>query len=218
MRSYIRSTMLAATALAALSMPDESGAGDDGEGEAAAATNSKRKSVSKRSYLGTDGSEADRIEEATGARYTLLGGADGNIDFDMQFGEAGKLETMCAIFGFHTKVGNVANTVLNDKNDPGSPDEAAEAIREFLTGAQAGTWAERTGGVAVKIDKDALAGAVVEAFEAKGKTVEYSKVRELLENPVKVRQYRQVPEIAEAYNRKVGKAPKTLDDIGSDFV
>lgn len=182
-------------------------------------TNEKpsRKQVSKRSYLLQDGSEAERIEEATGARYTLLGGADGNIDFDQQFGEAGKLETMCAIFGFHTKVGNVANTVLNDKQDPGTPDDAADAIREFLSSASGGTWAERTGGVAVRIDKDALAGAVVDAFAAAGKTVDYAKVREMLENPTKVRQYRQIPEVAAEYNKRVGKAPKTLADIEDDL-
>jgi hypothetical protein len=194
------------------SMPDEA----EGNGGAAAA--SKRKAVSKREYLLADGSVAERIEDASGARYTLLGGADGNIDFDELFANE-KFKTMCAIFGFHTKAGNVANTVLNDKSDPGTPDDAADAIREFIAGGYDGTWAERTGGVGVKIDKDQLAGAIVDAYQkaTPPKVVDYSKARELLEEPANVRKFRQVPEIAAEYNKRVGKAPKTLDEMAADL-
>ena len=157
-----------------LAAEDESGA--------ESAVGGKRKTVSKRSYLNEDGSEADKIEEATGARYQLLG--EGGESFDMQFGNAGSFETMCGIFGFHTKVGNVANTVLNDKDEPGGPAEAAEAIRAFIesaTDSKSPVWAERAGGVGIQIDKDALAGAVVDVAAASGKTVAYDKVRQKIE-------------------------------------
>lgn len=204
------------TSRIARSMPDETGVDTNG-GEEAATT--KRKAVSKRAYLLPSGEVAERMEEASGARYTLLGGAAGNVDFDQQLGEAGKLTTMFAIFGFHTKVGNVANTVLNDKSDPGSPDDAADTIREFIADAGNGTWAERTGGVGVKIDKDQLAGAIVDAYAAAQppKVVDYAKARELLEEPANVRKFRQVPEIAAEYNKRVGRAPKTLDEMAAEL-
>lgn len=188
-------------------VPDESGSAES------PATESKRKQVSKRSYLKADGSEAERIEEANGARYTLLDTA-GNHDFDQQFGEAGKLATMCAIFGFHTKVGNVANTVLNDKDEPGTPTDAAAAIKEFVTAADGGTWAERSTVVGARIDKDALAQAIVEVAQAAGKVAPYDKIRQRLEEEAAyVRAARQVPAVATAYAAKVGKASKTVDDL-----
>jgi hypothetical protein len=190
----------------ALQAPDESGAAES-------VTESKRKQVSKRSYLKADGSEAERIEEASGARYTLLDTA-GNHDFDQQMGDAGSLVTMCAIFGFHTKVGNVANTVLNDKEEPGSPTDAAAAIKEFLGSAASGTWAERSTVVGARIDKDALAGAIVEVAGAAGKTADYAKIRQRLEEDATyVRAARQVPAVASAYALRVGKATKTVDDL-----
>ncbi len=186
-------------------MPDESGT--DGE------TKSSRKQVSKRSFITQSGSEAERIEEATGARYTLLNPA-GNLDYDMQFGDAGKASTMFAVFGFHTKIGNVANTVLNDKDEPGTPADAGESIKEFMALAQAGKWAERAAGVAgSRIDKDALAAAVCEVAAAKGQTKDISIVREKLEDdPVLVRKLRANPEIRAAYDKRVGKAPATTED------
>lgn len=176
---------------------------------------SKRKQVSKRDFLLADGTVAERIEEATGARYTLLA-PSGNKDFDQQFGEAGKLATMCAIFGFHTKVGNVANTVLNDKDEPGSPDDAAKEIEAFIAAANTGTWAERAaGGVGARIDKDALAAAIVTVAEAGGKTgVDYQKIRDRLESDAQyVRAARQVPAVANEYATRVGKATKSIDDL-----
>ena len=130
--------------------------------DGADAPKSSRKQVSKRNFLQADGTEAEKMEDAKGGRYTLLDPA-GNHDVDYQFGANPESDRMFAIFGFHTKIGNVANTVLNDKDEPGSPAEAAQAIRDFLSQVQAGTWAERAaGGVGARIDKDALAGAIVE--------------------------------------------------------
>jgi len=177
-------------------------------------SDTKRRQVSKRAYLDKAGEECDKIEQASGARYTLLG--DGGKSFDMQFGEPGKFAVMCAIFGFHTKVGNVANTVLNDKDNPGTPAEAADAIEEFISTAQSGTWAERTGGVGIVIDKDALAGAVIEVAKAAGKATDsdYARIRQRMEeDKAYVKTVRQVPEVATEYAKRVGKATKTLADI-----
>ncbi len=189
--------------------------------DAAAPESSKRKQVSKRDFL-LNGSVVDKIEEADAARYTVLGVQDGNVD-SIVLGEPGKLATMCAIFGFHTKVGNVANTVLNDKDEPGTAGDALAAIKEFIAQAEGGVWAERTtGGVGARVDKDALAGAVISVAVASGKftagspeeSAAYTKVRDKLESePAYVRACRQVPDVAREYATRVGKANKTVDDL-----
>lgn len=173
---------------------------------------SKRKAVSKRDFIDEDGNVVDKMEQATGARYTLLG--EGGRAFDYQFGEAGALETMFGIFGFHTKVGNVANTVLNDKDDPGTPADAAAAIEDFIESVKSGTWAERTGGVGIVIDKDALAAAIVEVGVAKGKAPDYATIRQRLEEDKGYQKMaRQVPEVAMAYTKRVGRNVKSVDDL-----
>jgi hypothetical protein len=202
-----------------MQLPTATRQAPDAESAAADGENSKRKQVSKRLFLNTQGTEVDKMEEATGARYVLLG-ASGNKSFDQQFGNAGELATMCAIFGYHTKLGNVANSVLNDKDEPGTPDDAAEAITAFL-GASPFVWAERTGGgVGVRVDKDALAGAIVEVALATGKLDaaarddKYAAIRQRLEeDPQYVRAARSVPQVAQAYATRVGKATKTVDDL-----
>lgn len=209
---------------------------EQGADSAESDTGTKRKQVSKRSFLLQDGSEADRIEEATGARYTLLGDnvtkdaplGSNPQHYDVQFGKAGEFATMCAIFGFHTKAGNVANTVLNNKDEPGTVAEAGDAIAEFIKTAQAGTWAERSEGPGARIDKDALAGAVVEVAAAAGKTADYATVRQWLEEgrpadeaagraamtaAAYTRALRQVPDVARAYATRVGKATKSVADL-----
>jgi hypothetical protein len=170
--------------------------------------------VSNREFLKADGSIADRMEESDGARYTLLDPA-GNHDLDYIFGKNPNADKWFANFGFHTKVGNVANTVLNDKDEPGTPSEAANAIREFLAGIASGIWAaERTGGVAQRIDKDALAGSIVAVAEAAGKVADYQKIRDKLESdPQYVRAARQVPAVATEYATRVGKPAKSVDDL-----
>lgn len=183
---------------------------------------SKRKQVSKRLYIDAAGAEVDHIEEATGARYVLLN-PNGNVNFDEQLGDAGKLATMCAIMGFVTKVGNVANTVLNDKDEPGTFDDASAAIQAFIDSAKASppVWAERSTGVpGAKVDRDALAGAICEVGQAAGKIAAadvdamYAKVREKLESdPAYLRGVRQIPDVARAYATRVGKPGKTIEDF-----
>lgn len=213
--------LMATSALATMQAPEPQSAAADGTVEADA-TESKRKQVSKRLYIAADGSEVDHIEEASGARYVLLNPA-GNVTFDEQLGTAGQLATMCAIMGFVTKVGNVANTVLNDKDEPGDFDDASAAIKAFIDSAKATppVWAERSTGVpGAKVDRDALAGAIVEVATAAGKCdaagadALYAKVRAKLEDdPAYLRGVRQVPDVARAYATRVGKAAKSIDDF-----
>ena len=127
-----------------------------------------RNKVSDRTFIDAQGNEVDRMEEATGARYTLVGLGK---SFDVQLGEAGQLPTMFAIFGFWTKIGNVANTTLNDKDDPGTPEDAAADIQEFLDGVAAGTWREAgTGaGRGPKYDNAVIAHVLHEQLAAVGK-------------------------------------------------
>ena len=187
----------------------------------------KRKSVSKRNFIDSQDKEVDAIELATGMQYLLLDPA-GDHTFNVQLGEAGKLTTMAAIFGLQTKIGNVANTVLNDE-EPGTPTDAAKAIKEWLAQVNGGTWAERTtGGVGARIDKDALASAIVAVGIANGKVeaaneaATYTIVRDRLESGWKernltadqyTRQTRQVPEVAREYATRVGKAAKSVGDL-----
>lgn len=202
-----------------LQAPDaQTGAADGTEAEAS--TDSKRKQVSKRDYLDSAGAVVEKIEEATGARYTLLV-PSGNVDFDEQFGKAGDFATMCAILGFHTKVGNVANTVLNDKDEPGSFEDCVGEIKDFIAKAKTGTWAERSGGgAAQKVDREALAGAIVAVAIAGNLVTEadrdatYAKVRQRLEDePAYLRSARQVPDVAREYATRVGKAAKSIGDL-----
>lgn len=148
---------------------------------------SSRKRVSKRDFIDENGAVVDKMEEATGARYTLVGTTGG--EFDLQVGNLSFPERAFAIFGFHTKIGNVANTVLNDKDDPGEPSDAAEAIKDFLGLVDSGMWTEPAkGGVAgARVDRDALAMAIVEVFTpinaARGKPApDLVAVREKLED------------------------------------
>ena len=193
------------------------------------ASDKKRKQVSKREFLlilnGTT-AVVDKIEEANAARYTLLV-PSGNVDKDSPvLGSPGAFETMCAIFGFHTKVGNVANTVLNDKDEPGTPVDAGDEIDDFISKAKPsdgtpGVWSERTtGGVGARIDKDALAAAIVAVALAGGAITAaqegdtYAKVRDRLEKePAYVRGARGVPDVAREYATRVGKVTKTVADL-----
>ena len=181
----------------------------------------ERKTVSERGYVNAESAVVDSIEDASGGTYKLLG--DGGTTFTYVHGKNPQMDAKFAIFGFHTKVGNVANTVLNDKDNPGTPADAAATITDWMAALEAdGTWtSEREGGVGVRIDKDALAAAYVEYASGLGKTtmndgrpLDIANVREQLESkPVLIRQMRGVPEVARLYADKVGKPIKSADEI-----
>lgn len=135
-----------------------------------------RQKVSERAFIDAAGAEVDRMEQATGARYTLV---QAGKSFDLQLGAAGAPATMFGVFGFWTKVGNVANTVLNDKDEPGTPQDAASEIEDFLAGVEAGTWREAGEGAigrGPKYDNDVLAHVLVAALgsAAKGDVAYYA--------------------------------------------
>jgi hypothetical protein len=135
---------------------------------------------STRYFIDAQGNEVDRMEQATGAGYTLVDGERTVRSWEAQYApviaacEAANVDwhdcVFHAIFGRHTKCGNVANTVLNDKDSPGTPDEAAEAVTEHLDNCALGIWREAAEGVARGPKYDpALAGrAIYEAAKAEG--------------------------------------------------
>lgn len=134
-----------------------------------------RQKVSERTFIDASGNEVDRMEQATGARYTL---AQIGKSFDIQLGAPATPATMFGIFGFWTKVGNVANTVLNDKDEPGTPQDAAEEIADWLAGVETGTWREAGepgAGRGPKYDTGILADVLVVALgsAAKGDAAYY---------------------------------------------
>lgn len=87
--------------------------------------------------------------------------------FDWICGEAGKTETMLAIFGGVTLCGNIVSSATNGaKGDPNA-DVIAEITARFKE-IDGGTWADRASGVGgVRYDKDKLAAAIA---TAKGET------------------------------------------------
>jgi len=147
-----------------------------------------RQRVSERTFIDATGNEVDRMEQATGARYTLVKqtGKDAKGEpiygaehvFDQQIGSAGALPTMFGIFGFWTKVGNVANSVLNDKDSPGTIDDAAMDIEDFIKQAETGVWREAGEGAArgPKYDNGLLGEVVVMVVgaAAKGDAAHYT--------------------------------------------
>lgn len=124
---------------------------------------------SDRYYIDSAGDEAERMELATGAGYSLVSADGSEVQaFERQFGKPADSTTMHACLGWWTKLGNVANTVLNDKSDPGTIDDAALAITEHVELTEKGIWREIDTTVArgPKYDKDTLAGALLAVLTA----------------------------------------------------
>lgn len=128
-----------------------------------------REKVSERDFILSDGAVVKRMDEAAGARYTLV---DCGKSFDYYPGKNPEMDKKFAIFGFHTKVGNVANTVLNDKNDPGTSEDAAAEIDSWLQAVEGGTWREagEGGPRGPKYDNAILAVAVLAYLKEVGDT------------------------------------------------
>jgi hypothetical protein len=143
-------------------------------------TMASRQKRSARYFIDTNGDEVDRMEQATGAGYALVtdNGAE-HMHWEQQMGAAGDIRTMHAVIGWWTKLGNVVNTVVNDKDSPGTLDDAAVAVTEHVENCLKGIWREVTEGVArgPKYDKDILAGALLAVLtrenKAKGDLANY---------------------------------------------
>jgi hypothetical protein len=139
----------------------------------------KRETVAVRDWIDADGKPLNSGDEAkaVGFRYIHLptakrlnasfnpetdGAPDGSY-FDFVCGDAGHASTMLAIFGGLTLAGNVVNSATNGpKGDPNA--DVIGIIKGRFAEIEAGTWAERSGGVGgVRYDKEKLAAAIAQA-------------------------------------------------------
>lgn len=187
----------------------------NGAGDVAATADGKadvkavKERVATHELLDASGAVVDDEELASGIRYTL--NATGkSFDFQVPGAQPGSVTTMLAIFGAKTLATNEASQV-RQKDDTG---DQLGAIQERFELLATGKWVDRTGGVGAKVDLDALAQAIANAFIAKGKTVEVSVVRTKLDaDKVWAKQTRQVPEIAAEYASIVGRTVKSVDDV-----
>ena len=128
---------------------------------------------SERYLIDINGDEVERMELATGAGYSAVNKDGSEVQsWEEQSGlPAGALVTMHFCLGWWTKLGNVLNTVINDKADPGTLDDAALAIVEHIENCRKGIWREVTEGTprGPKYDKDILAGALLAILTKSGK-------------------------------------------------
>jgi hypothetical protein len=179
----------------------------------ASAEETTRTKIADRDWIGADGKETDE-EKATGVRYTLRHAGFFGDNVGQAFDYALVGNKMLEAFGALTLMGNLVNTwkTLDPTERSANP---LDMIRERFELLASGQWIDRTAAaVGARIDKDALASAIVQVATESGRQVDYQQVRQMLEEkPDFVRQTRQVPQIAAAYATIVGRAPKTLDDV-----
>lgn len=175
--------------------------------ETQTASQSSRVARAIREFIDSDGNKVEDKMDAKGARYTLR--SNGKA-ITLMFDES-PATFACAAMGFLTKIGNVVNTVVNGP-ESGSDEDAYEAAQEWLEQLKSGIWREKVEGVGVaRIDKDALARAIVEV-----KPQDYDKVRERLESdPAFVRKVRQHTKVRELYESYVGKPAVSDDDLAA---
>lgn len=175
--------------------------------EQAQAAKSDRTARAIREFIDADGNKVEDKMDAKGARYTLRSNGK---SITLMFG-ANPATFALAAMGFVTKIGNVVNTVVNGP-DAGSDDDAYEAASDWLAQLESGVWREKVEGVGTaRIDKDALARAVVDV-----KPQDYDKVREKLESdPAFVRKVRQHTKVRELYESYVGKPAVSDDDLAA---
>lgn len=132
------------------------------------AATSSRKSVSKRQYKDAKGEKSIGPDANGSVEYVLLGD-DGKTPLkSWTLDSKGPGLLQFAQFGFVTKVGNVANSVLNG-DDPGGRQDAADEVDAFLDALANGTWREpgEGGPRGPKYDRDVLAAAIVHVLADK---------------------------------------------------
>jgi hypothetical protein len=139
-----------------------------------------RKKVSQRAYLTADNTKSVGPDASGAVEYQLLN-AGGEVHKTFRFDPTSPGAHMFAQFGFVTKVGNVANSVLNG-DEPGSVDDAATDIEEFLNSIATGAWREpgeaRARGP--KYDKAVLATVLYEGRSPEKRTGEWADVATIL--------------------------------------
>lgn len=190
---------------------------------ATATTKPERSKIAERDWLGADGQpvEAGDESKAVAARYSLFSaekfGAENvgkSATFTPKTDDAGT--RMLAIMGALTLMGNITNGWIVEKGEKSaSPIDDIAARFALITG---GEWIDRSANaVGAKVDKDALALAIVQVANAKGKTPDVAVVRAKLDSDATwAKAIRQNPEIAAAYATAVGKTVKSLDDMLAD--
>lgn len=205
-----------------MAAPDDSGSAPAGDTEVV------RKKVAQHELLDSAGAVTETEEAANGIRYTLLAN---NQSFDWQYGKSPDADRMLAIFGAKTLATNETSQARNNTKGEASADEQIDAVRERFALLATGKWVDRTReGVGAKVDKDALAEAIVRvqiAAGAKNKAGEVvtqaladaghkAAVRAKLEDDANfVRTARQVPAVATEYSAIVGRATKSVDDLAA---
>lgn len=147
---------------------------------------------------------------ATGIKYTLKTSGK-SFQYQVPGITAGSPAAMLAVFGAKTLATNEASQVR--QKDPTG--DQIGAIEERFLLIESGKWVDRTGGgVGAKVDLDALAKAVVQVGERKGKTADLAKVRQKLEDDKAFRStVRAVPDINAEYAAIVGRTVKSVDDV-----
>lgn len=179
-----------------------------------------KKPIAEHELVDAQGNAVEEVESAQGYRYTLLANSD---TFDWYWSQANDDEKrMLALFGAKTLATNETSQVRNNLKGAGSPAEQMESLRERFSVLRGGSWdrpSDGTGAV-TKIDKTALATAIVDVLIAKGKITETDrtathaiKLKQLEDDAVYLRKSRQVPEVAIAYAAIVGRQVATVDDL-----
>ena len=181
----------------------------------------ERKKIANRDWI-NDATEVVDEEAATGVRYEFLGRTKDGVtippdgkSYTMYFRDlSAPASAMLAGFGAVTLMGNVTNTWMGDKSDDKEA-SAADAIAARFALLNEGKWIDRTGaGVGARVDKDALAKAVVAVAAAANKALDETLIRLKLEENVEfVKTCRGVPDIARKYAELVGRTVKTVDDV-----
>lgn len=172
----------------------------------------KRAQRAKHEYLDAGGSPTKAMSEACGVKYTDIATGE-NFEFLIPGATAGSPQTMLAVFGAKTLATNEASqvrqAVARGEEVEGSEVDGIIARFDLL---EKGTWREvGEGRIGVKVDRDALAAAIVEAQAKLGKTRDLLEIRQRLDDDVAFfRKARKADDVTAIYNAKVGKETKPL--------
>lgn len=186
-------------------------------------TDTKREKVAQHDLLDQNGQVVENLTEelAWGTKYTLL--ANGR-SAEYIYGKNADQDRMYAVLGAKTMMTNESSSIRNSPKGEGTPDEQIDAVLERLALNQTGKWVDRTREGAPKVDKDALARAVMAVMVREGKwTAEdiadggaksFDVVRKRLDDkPEFLRDSRATPAVATEYATIVGRKTATPDDL-----
>lgn len=177
-----------------------------------------RQQVAKHYLLLPDGTVTKDIEEATGIRYEDITSKE-VFDFQLAGAEPGKPITMLALFGSKTKATNEASQYRQavDRGDEVDVESQVVAIREAFAMIETGVWREKSEGGFARIDRAALAQAIIDVKQAANAPHEDEAfyTQKLTDDPKYLRLVRQVPEVNDRYNaiKNIQPAKKSVSDI-----